>query len=44
MFVESHPKYAAAKWARHLDVSLSGYYSWNDKKNNNKKKWTSTRK
>ena len=30
--MEAHPEYAAAKWARHLDVSLSGYNSWRNKK------------
>jgi len=44
MFVESHTEYAAAKWARHLDVSLNGYYSWKTKRNNDKNKWMSTRK
>jgi putative transposase len=37
MFIESHPEYAAAKWARHLDVSLSGYYRWKDKKEQRQK-------
>jgi putative transposase len=37
MFIEAHPEYAAAKWARHLDVSLSGYYSWKDRKEQRQK-------
>jgi len=37
MFIESHPEYAAAKWARYLDVSLSGYYSWKDRKEQRQK-------
>ena len=37
MFIESHPEYAAANWARHLDVSLSGYYSWKDRKEQRQK-------
>lgn len=37
MFIEAHPEYAAAKWARYLGVSLSGYYSWKDRKEQRQK-------
>ena len=27
-FIEAHPEYAVAKWARMLKISMSGYYSY----------------
>lgn len=30
--MEATPEYAVAKWTRHLDVSLSGYNIWRNKK------------
>ena len=27
-FIESHPEYAVAKWARMLEISMSGYCSY----------------
>ncbi|MEG3067370.1 MAG: IS3 family transposase [Syntrophaceticus schinkii] len=36
-FIDEHPEYAAAKWARYLGVSLSGYYSWKNRREQRQK-------